>query len=81
MACAYSFIIAVMGTGKLVVGVTGASGAIYAQRFLINAAKVYDEIFLILSAQAAQVASTELDVSLERGIFNEGMARRRDCEH
>jgi 3-polyprenyl-4-hydroxybenzoate decarboxylase len=32
-------------TGKLVVGITGASGAIYAQRFLIEAAKHFDEIF------------------------------------
>jgi len=28
-----------MTTGKLVVGVTGASGAIYAQRFLVQAAQ------------------------------------------
>ena len=52
-----------MGTGKLVVGVTGASGAIYAQRFLRLAAKSFDEVFVVLSAQASQVASLELDVS------------------
>jgi 4-hydroxy-3-polyprenylbenzoate decarboxylase len=51
-----------MSTGKLVVAVTGASGAIYAQRFLQRAALVYDEILLIMSTQAYQVAETELGV-------------------
>lgn len=55
-----------MSTGKLVVGVTGASGAIYAQRFLKFAAKKFDEIFLILSAQAEQVASVELGITISR---------------
>lgn len=55
-----------MQTGKLVVAVTGASGAIYAQRFLIEAAKRYDEVFLILSEQAIQVAATELQINLRR---------------
>lgn len=53
-----------MKTGRLVVGVTGASGAIYAQRFLRSAAYAYDEIYLILSRQAVQVAGQELGVSL-----------------
>lgn len=55
-----------MSTGRLVVGVTGASGAIYAQRFLMQAVKHYREIYLILSEQAIQVASTELGVQLVR---------------
>ena len=55
-----------MQTGKLVVAVTGASGAIYAQRFLLEAAKRYDEVFLILSDQAIQVAATELKLNLKR---------------
>lgn len=55
-----------MSTGKLVVGVTGASGAIYAQRFLRRAAEAFDEIFLILSEQAVQVANTELGLSLSK---------------
>ncbi len=54
-------------TGKLVVGITGASGAIYAQRFLIEAAKHFDEIFLIMSEQAIQVAATELGVAPRKG--------------
>ena len=59
-----------MSTGKLVVAVTGASGAIYAQRFLREAAKVYEEILLIMSEQAFQVASTELDMKLTRESFS-----------
>ncbi|MBS1716382.1 MAG: UbiX family flavin prenyltransferase [Armatimonadetes bacterium] len=58
-----------MSTGKLVVGITGASGAIYAQRFLIHAARHYKEIFLILSDQALQVAHQELGVKLDRKSF------------
>ncbi len=59
-----------MGTGKLVVGVTGASGAIYAQRFLANAADLYKDIYLILSRNAIDVAKTELGVNLDRTNFD-----------
>lgn len=59
-----------MSTGKLVVGVTGASGAIYAQRFLLQAAKHFEEIFLILSRQAPMVAETELRVFLDKENFS-----------
>ncbi len=45
---------------------TGASGAIYAQRFLMAAQSLYDTIDLIMSEQAIQVASTELGVNLSR---------------
>ena len=41
-----------MPTGKLVVAVTGASGAIYAQRFVRKAAQQFSEIYLMLSEQA-----------------------------
>lgn len=58
-----------MGTGVLVVGVTGASGAIYAQRFLVQAARHYKEVFLIMSDQAFQVASTELDCVIQQEPF------------
>jgi len=58
-----------MSTRKLVVAVTGASGAIYAQRFLREAVKHYDEIFLTLSEQAIQVAATELGVAPRRDPF------------
>jgi len=59
-----------MSTGRLVVGVTGASGAIYAQRFLIQAARFYNEILLIMSEQAIQVADTELGVAPSRLAFS-----------
>lgn len=59
-----------MSTRKLVVAVTGASGAIYAQRFLIHASSHYDEIYLCLSEQAIQVAATELGISLNRASFS-----------
>lgn len=59
-----------MRTGTLVVGVTGASGAIYAQRFLREAARVFDEILLILSEQAIQVAATELGYAPRRDAFS-----------
>ncbi len=49
-----------MNTGRLVVAVTGASGAIYAQRFLRQAIRHFDEIYLTLSRQAIDVAKTEL---------------------
>ncbi|MDR3689140.1 MAG: UbiX family flavin prenyltransferase [Fimbriimonas sp.] len=55
-----------MDTGRLVVGVTGASGAIYAQRFLIQAARHYSQILLVMSDQAFQVAHTELGVRPSR---------------
>ena len=52
------------------VGVTGASGAIYAQRFLREAAKRWSEIYLILSEQAIQVSATELGVAPRREGFS-----------
>lgn len=59
-----------MSTRKLVVAVTGASGAIYAQRLLIHAASHFDEIYLCLSKQALQVATTELNITLDRQNFS-----------
>lgn len=53
---------ATVSTGNLVVGVTGASGSIYAQRFVRQAAAAYDRVFLIMSEQARQVAATELGI-------------------
>lgn len=59
-----------MSTGNIVVGVTGASGAIYAQRLLMRLAEAYKQVFLILSDQAIQVGSTELGVELDRKKFS-----------
>jgi 4-hydroxy-3-polyprenylbenzoate decarboxylase len=59
-----------VSTGRLIVGVTGASGAVYAQRFLRHAARAYDELHLVLSAQAVDVALTELGVVIETKRFS-----------
>ena len=46
-------------TGRLVVAITGASGAPYALRFLQEATRHYREIYVALSDQALQVISIE----------------------
>ena len=56
---------------RLVVAVTGASGAPYAVRFLEQAARHCDEIYLTLSSNADAVLKTELD--LEWGSVLEGL--------
>jgi 4-hydroxy-3-polyprenylbenzoate decarboxylase len=48
-------------TGRLVVAITGASGAPYALRFLEQASRYYNEIYVALSDQALQVISLETD--------------------
>ncbi len=53
-------------TGRLVVGVTGASGGIYAIRFLRQAAQSFREIYYICSDQAIQVMQTELGMEVAR---------------
>jgi len=47
-------------TGRLVVAVTGASGAIYAKRFLECASSHFKEIYVVLSEQAQQVIRLEI---------------------
>ncbi len=59
-----------MSTGKLIVAITGASGAIYAQRLLMHAAKQFESIYLCLTDQAIQVAATELGITLSREHFS-----------
>ena len=51
---------------RLVVAITGASGAPYAIRFLEEAAKHYGEIYLMLSDQALQVISLETERVVNR---------------
>jgi len=53
-------------TGRLVVGVTGASGGIYAIRFLRQAVHHFREIYYICSEQAIQVMQTELGMDITR---------------
>ncbi len=59
-----------MSTGNIVVGITGASGAIYAQRFLRHAAKTWENVYLTMSEQAVQVAQTELGIAPDRQNFS-----------
>lgn len=58
-----------MSTGRLVVAVTGASGAIYAQRFLRLAVRHFDNVYLMMSRQAFQVVGQELGIGLTRETF------------
>ena len=51
---------------RLVVSVTGASGALYAIQFLRQATHHFDEIYLILSENAAAVYQQETGVTLSR---------------
>lgn len=49
---------------RLVVGVGGASGAIYAVRFLRQAIRHFDDVYLTLSRNAPDVLRTEMDIHL-----------------
>jgi flavin prenyltransferase len=49
---------------RLVVAMGGASGAIYAVRFLRQAVRHFDEIYLMLSRNATAVLQTEMDIRL-----------------
>jgi flavin prenyltransferase len=53
-----------MSTGRLVVAMTGASGAIYGVRFLQQAIRHFAKVYLSLSDQAIQVINTELGLIL-----------------
>ncbi len=57
-------------TGRLVVGVTGASGGIYALRFMRYAVEHFQEIYLIATDQALQVFQTELGLDISRETLN-----------
>ena len=59
-----------MTTGRLVVAMTGASGAIYAVRFLRLAARTYERIYVMASDQALQVVATEMDLPVTPQTLN-----------
>lgn len=52
-------------TGKLVVGITGASGAIYAVRFLRHASYYFNQLLVIASDHALSVARAELGLEVD----------------
>jgi 4-hydroxy-3-polyprenylbenzoate decarboxylase len=70
-----------MSTGRLVVAITGASGAIYAQRFLRAAAAHYQDIYLMMSRQAFQVVGQELGIGLTREAFSTEKFLGVDCSN
>ncbi len=51
------------------VGMTGASGAIYATRFLKQAALKFKTVYVMVSDQALQVVQTELGIPITRGTL------------
>lgn len=53
---------------RIVVAITGASGAAYALRFLECAAPYFDEVYVMLSDQARQVIELETGLILPPGI-------------
>jgi 4-hydroxy-3-polyprenylbenzoate decarboxylase len=55
---------------KLVVAMTGASGAIYGIRFLQQAERIFDLIYLSISEQAAQVINTELERKVNPNLLS-----------
>ena len=60
-------------TGRLIVAITGASGAPYALRFLQQAVLHYQEIYVALSDQALQVIGVETG----RGITPQNLSEER----
>jgi len=59
-----------MSTGRVVLAVTGASGAIYAQRLARHLAEGFEEVYLMVSNQAIDVAMTEIGVAINRKSFD-----------
>jgi 4-hydroxy-3-polyprenylbenzoate decarboxylase len=58
---------------KLVIAATGASGTIYLQRLLDQIDPVANEVHLVMSGYARQVAKQELDqVSVPTGVLEHG---------
>lgn len=55
---------------RLFLGVTGASGAIYAQRFLQIAVSHYDRVYLVATKNGLEVARHELQSSEQSSLLN-----------
>ena len=67
-------------SGRLVVAVTGASGAIYAVRFLAQAVEAFEKVYVTASEQALQVIATELDRDVSGGMTAE-LLLGRSCDN
>lgn len=57
-------------TGRLVVAITGASGSLYTIRFLQEAVRHFNEIYLIFTEQAQQVLAVETGMKVNLRDFN-----------
>lgn len=55
---------------SLAVAITGASGSLYATRFLTRAVRYFDPLYLTLSGPALRVAQEELGLSLSLDAFD-----------
>lgn len=55
---------------SLAVAITGASGSLYATRFLARAVRYFDPLYLTLSGPALRVAREELDLELSLDHFD-----------
>jgi 4-hydroxy-3-polyprenylbenzoate decarboxylase len=64
---------------RLVVAITGASGARYAVRFLEEAVRHYSEIYVALSDQALQVISLETGRLVDAGTLNAESLLGKPC--
>lgn len=53
------------GTGRVVLGITGASGAIYGVRALHRVAAAFDEVYAVISPPAAIVLKQELALTVD----------------
>lgn len=72
------------GDRRLVVGLGGASGALYGVRFLRQAIRRFDEVYVVLSRSAPAVLATELDIRLgdpptARALLGEDAPQLRFC--
>ena len=61
---------------RLVVAITGASGAIYAKRLLECIARFYDRVYLTASENSVSIMQAELGVLEIDDIIPEGQGRR-----
>ncbi|HSV72613.1 MAG TPA: flavin prenyltransferase UbiX [Chthonomonadales bacterium] len=69
------------GTGRLVVAITGASGAIYGVRLLQRAAEAYDLVHVVLTEHACQVLATELGIVVDPAAPTSEALLGQPCAH
>lgn len=70
-----------MHTGRIVVAMTGASGAIYGLRFLKQAVQHYEMVYLMVSEHALQVMQTELEMPIAPHTLSAETLLGAPCEN